>query len=202
MATMVPAGLQAVANANGPQLAVSNALSGPAGASAAASVRNLLQDGRDNRAAALPAPSTQVNISENGRARLQAEQANAAAMTPTTQTAATPASQAVQTAPGAPVASVGAAPDTRNDTMLTATAPAAPAAGGAPVSGQGTPPADPMAAAAPAPGTPRAEAGRQQTEAAAVQAQAQQSDNRANQQDVSPVVAQSGVATNRGVFSN
>jgi hypothetical protein len=82
--------------------------------------------------------------------------------------------------------------------MLTGTAPVTPAAANAT-----TRPAAPTGnEQAATPGTPRAEAGRQQVEAVAVQAEAQRNSNQVNRQDVSPVVAQSGIATYRGIFSN
>ncbi|MCL2021539.1 MAG: hypothetical protein FWG81_05455 [Betaproteobacteria bacterium] len=221
MAMIDPAGLQAAVHVNNPQIAAANLLSNPSGAAAVA--RNESQETREKTATPLQ-PSTQVNISESGRARLQAEQTNAIATPEMAQ-----AGNAPQAARSAPVASVTAPPDIRNDSMLTAAAPTGLPVGGASAQGMSadpvtaTPasanPASPIApvvsaapgsvassdnmAAAPAnPGTPRAEYGRQQAEAQATQAQAQQSDDRANRQDTSPVLAQGGAATYRGIFSS
>ncbi|MCL2076219.1 MAG: hypothetical protein FWH15_07255 [Betaproteobacteria bacterium] len=220
MVMMAPEGLQAVANASNPMLA-SNLLSNPAAASAAASAaRNMPAEETRGGAAAQPAASTQVDISDNGRALLQAEQTNAIGVMPDMAAAA----NAPQVTQNAPVAPTGATPDARNDTMLTAAQPTGSVMGGTVTDGVPVNSASPIAPVAPVvsnapsvtptpegaaaattpanPGTPRAEAGRQQAEATAMQAQAQQNNNRAEQQDVSPALAQSGIAAYQGVFSN
>jgi hypothetical protein len=205
----------AAAPGSNPQVAASNLLANTSGATAVARPES---QGVKEKAATSPEPSARVSISENGRARLQAEGANAAATTLEAQ-----AANVQQTQQTAPAAATGAAPDVRNDTMLTATAPTAPAVADAMAQGTSADPASPVAGLAPvasaaprseassgnmteaampaSPGTPRAESGRQQADVMATQTQAQQSDNRANQQDMSPVLAQGGVAAYRDIFS-
>jgi len=170
------AGLQTMVNANTPRT-IADVSATSSRAATVGAARNALEETKERNA---PAASTEVNISENGRARLQAEQTNAAAATPVNQ-----AANASQVARNAPVSAASATTDTQNDPMLT---------GAAPVTSAGE-------QAAATPGTPRAEAGRQQAEAVATQAEAERNNNQVNRQDVSPAVAQ-GIATYRGIFSN
>lgn len=191
MAMTAPVALQSLVNANNAKTVADT----PANSTRSANVgaaRSALEESKEKTSLS-PASSTEVNISENGRARLQAEQTNAAATPQMNQ-----AANAQQVARNAPVATASRTADTQNDPMLTGTAPVTPAAANAT-----TRPAAPTGnEQAATPGTPRAEAGRQQVEAVAVQAEAQRNSNQVNRQDVSPVVAQSGIATYRGIFSN
>ncbi|MDR1848410.1 MAG: hypothetical protein LBQ75_00030, partial [Zoogloeaceae bacterium] len=124
MAMTAPVALQSLVNANNAKTVADT----PANSTRSANVgaaRSALEESKEKTSLS-PASSTEVNISENGRARLQAEQTNAAATPQMNQ-----AANAQQVARNAPVATASRTADTQNDPMLTGTAPVTPAAANA-----------------------------------------------------------------------
>ncbi|MDR2677953.1 MAG: hypothetical protein LBB51_00760 [Zoogloeaceae bacterium] len=215
MAELTPLGIQTAANAASFQVTpgtVSN-------------VQDRVQNNTADRDEATPPVSARVNISADGQARLLAEQAQVQA------TPGIVASNAPSAPQNVPVAATGNAPTLQNETATTAFAPnaqnfttgvnaAGPGLGPNPNPAPnadlaGAAPAVPLAAATPAtPATPAApaapvtpagapqEAAERQVEAQAGQTQVRQDAAEVARQDTSPVLAQSGISTYRGIFSS